>query len=66
MTDRTVANIAAKTGRSEDDARAYLAGTNPMGRLVRPDEVAAAVLWLVSEPAGMVTGQAITLSGGEP
>jgi 3-hydroxybutyrate dehydrogenase len=66
MTDRTVATIAAKTGRSEAEARDHLAKTNPMGRLVRPEEVAAAVLWLASEGAGMVTGQAIALSGGEP
>jgi NAD(P)-dependent dehydrogenase (short-subunit alcohol dehydrogenase family) len=66
MTDRTVAGIAARTGRTEAEARAFLAGTNPMGRLVRPEEVASAVLWLASDGAGMVTGQAITLSGGEP
>ena len=66
MTDRTVANIAARTGRPEAEARARLAGANPTGRLVRPDEVAAAVLWLASDGAAMVTGQAIALSGGEP
>jgi 3-hydroxybutyrate dehydrogenase len=66
MTDRTVATIAAKTGRSEADAREHLARSNPMGRLVRPEEVASAVLWLASEETAMVTGQAITLSGGEP
>jgi 3-hydroxybutyrate dehydrogenase len=66
MTDRTVANIAARTGRSEADARAWLERSNPMGRLVRPEEVASAVLWLASDGAAMVTGQAITLSGGEP
>ena len=36
-----VANIVAKTGRSEDAARAALAARNPQGRLVAPDEVAA-------------------------
>lgn len=65
MTDRTVANIAAKTGMSEADARARLAAMNPTGRLIAPAEVASAVLWLCSDGAAMVTGQAIAISGGE-
>lgn len=65
MTERSIANIVEKTGRSPDEARATLAGTNPMQRLVPPDDVAQAVLWLCSEGAGMVTGQAIAISGGE-
>ena len=59
----SVERIAAATGRSEADARAALA--NPQGRFVEPDEVAAAVLWLASEEARSVTGQAISVSGGE-
>jgi NAD(P)-dependent dehydrogenase (short-subunit alcohol dehydrogenase family) len=47
MTVETVANINAKTGRSAEDARADLARLNPSGRLILPDEVAAAVLDLV-------------------
>jgi NAD(P)-dependent dehydrogenase (short-subunit alcohol dehydrogenase family) len=63
MLARTLDEIAAKTGRSEEQARAALA--NPQGRFVTPEDVAAAVLWLVSEGAGSVTGQAISVSGGE-
>jgi NAD(P)-dependent dehydrogenase (short-subunit alcohol dehydrogenase family) len=47
MTVRSVSNIAAKTGRSEDTARAELARLNPSGRLISPGEVADAVLDLV-------------------
>ncbi|HEX8626340.1 MAG TPA: SDR family oxidoreductase [Allosphingosinicella sp.] len=47
MTIESVSNIVAKTGRSEDDARAELARLNPSGRLISPEEVAAAVLDLV-------------------
>lgn len=65
MTARSVANIAAKTGRSEAEARAALEATNPMGRLVPPGDVARAVLWLCAPGSEMVTGQAITISGGE-
>ena len=36
----------------------------PMGRLIRPDEVAAAVAFFASEPAGMITGQTLSVSGG--
>jgi len=65
MTAQSAARIAARTGRSEEDARAALAATNPMGRLVPPGDVAEALLWLCAPGAGLVTGQAIALSGGE-
>ena len=65
MFDRAVDNIVAKTKRSRDDARAALATSNPQGRLVTPEEVAQAVLWLASEAAGSITGQAIVVAGGE-
>ena len=61
----TLANIQAKTGRSLDDARAELVKHNPQGRLVQPQEVANAVLWLCLPGAESVTGQAISISGGE-
>ncbi len=60
-----VANIVAKTGRSEEDALASMTRVNPQGRLVEPREVADAVLWLCGTGAGAVTGQAIAVAGGE-
>ena len=54
-----------KTGRSEAEALTTFTATNPQGRLIQPGEVAATVLWLCSEGAGSVTGQAISVSGGE-
>ncbi|KJC57014.1 3-hydroxyacyl-CoA dehydrogenase [Bradyrhizobium sp. LTSPM299] len=59
------ANIVAKTGRSEDEARAALAKVNPMQRLVTPEEVADAILWLASESASSINGQAVAVAGGE-
>jgi NAD(P)-dependent dehydrogenase (short-subunit alcohol dehydrogenase family) len=47
ITAQSIANIAAKTGRSAEVARAELARLNPSGRLIEPEEVAAAVLDLV-------------------
>ena len=65
MTDRTVRTIAAKTGRSEADARKALCDMSPLGRLVTPDEVAHAVSMLTSELAGSINGQAIPIDGGQ-
>lgn len=47
MTVASIANIRAKTGLSEEEARAELAKLNPSGRLITPQQVAAAVLDLV-------------------
>lgn len=65
MTAASIANIVAKTGRSEADARQDLAKLNPQGRLVQPDEVADAVLWLAAPGSAAITGQAIAVAGGE-
>ncbi len=64
MTDRSIANIVSKTGKSKDEARAVLARENPQGRLVTPEEVAACVAFLASYGAHGVNGQTITLDGG--
>jgi NAD(P)-dependent dehydrogenase (short-subunit alcohol dehydrogenase family) len=47
MTLESVANIQAKTGRTEGEARAELARLNPSGRLIAPAEVASAALDLI-------------------
>jgi NAD(P)-dependent dehydrogenase (short-subunit alcohol dehydrogenase family) len=60
-----VANIVAETGKSEAEARAALVARNPQGRMVQPDEVANAVLWLCLPGSGAITGQAIAIAGGE-
>ena len=65
MLERTLANIMEKTGRSEAEARAELAGDNPRGRIIETDEVATAVLYLVGEGARSVNGQALAICGGE-
>ncbi len=57
--------IRAKTGRSAEAALAELTKGNPQNRLVEPREVADAVLWLASPGAAAITGQAISVSGGE-
>jgi len=65
MVRSALANIVEKTGRSAAEAHAELVKKNPQGRLVRPEEVAATVLWLCSPGAEAITGQAIAVAGGE-
>jgi NAD(P)-dependent dehydrogenase (short-subunit alcohol dehydrogenase family) len=65
MVSAAVANIVAKTGKTESETRAALAANNPQGRMVQPAEVAGAVLWLCLPASSSVTGQAIAVAGGE-
>ncbi|MDZ4366339.1 MAG: SDR family oxidoreductase [Afipia sp.] len=51
-----IANIQAKTGRSQREAHAQLIRYNPQGRLIDPAEVAEAVLWLCLPASRSVTG----------
>ncbi|MDW4498888.1 SDR family NAD(P)-dependent oxidoreductase [Sulfitobacter sp. D35] len=65
MLEDSLRNIMDKTGRSREEAKKALTATNPQDRFVQPCEVADAVLWLAGVNAGAVTGQAISVSGGE-
>lgn len=65
MLRTSVDNIMAKTGRSQTDAEKALSATNPQGRFVQPAEVADSVLWLAGPGASAITGQSISISGGE-
>lgn len=62
MTDQAVRDIALRTGRSLDEARATLARRQPIGRLVEPAEVAEAVRFCLVN--GALTGQGINIDGG--
>ncbi len=64
MTDRAVANIVARTGRSEQEALDALAASAPLGRLLEPGEVADAIVFLASSAAAAISGQAIVIDGG--
>jgi NAD(P)-dependent dehydrogenase (short-subunit alcohol dehydrogenase family) len=65
MLEQSIDTIMRKTGRSRAEAEAALKAANPQGRFVQPEEVARTVLWLCGAGAASVTGQAISLSGGE-
>lgn len=65
IVQETIANIVARTGRSEAAALAELTAGNPQKRLVRPEEVANAVTWLCLPGSDAMNGQALAVAGGE-
>jgi len=65
MADTAIENISSKTSRSKEDAVAELIRHNPQNRLVTPEEVAGAVLWLCQDSSGSINGQSIAVAGGE-
>jgi NAD(P)-dependent dehydrogenase (short-subunit alcohol dehydrogenase family) len=65
MLERAVDRIAAATKRTNSEARGALAANNPQARFIKPEEVAAAVVWLCAGDSAAITGQAISVSGGE-
>jgi NAD(P)-dependent dehydrogenase (short-subunit alcohol dehydrogenase family) len=65
MLGEAVSAIVASTGRSDAQARQALEQFNPQGRLVSPEEVANAVLWLCLDESRSINGQAIAVAGGE-
>ena len=64
MTERSVANIVAATGRDAAASREALERSAPLGRLVDPHEVAATLIWLASTEAAPINGQTIVIDGG--
>jgi NAD(P)-dependent dehydrogenase (short-subunit alcohol dehydrogenase family) len=57
--------IVSQTGRSAEEARAILVRSNPQRRLIQPQEVAQAALWLCGPHTASITGQCLSIAGGE-
>lgn len=62
---RNATAIAERAGVSETQARAMMIGANRHNRLIAPDEVAQAVLWLCGPGSSSVNGQSIEIAGGQ-
>jgi NAD(P)-dependent dehydrogenase (short-subunit alcohol dehydrogenase family) len=48
-----------------NEGRARVIAQEPVGRMGKPEEIAAAVLWLCSDPAAFVVGHALVMDGGQ-
>jgi len=57
--------ITSKTSRTQEQARESLLRSNPQHRFVSPEQVANAVLWLCQPGSDAITGQSVSISGGE-
>ncbi len=64
MANAAVARIAAKTGRSIEDATKSLTNMSPQRRMIQPDEVAHATLMLCADGGRGIHGQTIVIDGG--
>jgi len=64
MSDEAIARIAAKTGRSADEARATLEAMSPQRRMIEPEEVAHATVMLCADASRGIHGQTIVIDGG--
>jgi NAD(P)-dependent dehydrogenase (short-subunit alcohol dehydrogenase family) len=62
--ERVIANLAAKDGITLEEARRRFTDDSPLGRMVTPDDVAGAVVFLASDVASGITGEDLNVSAG--
>ena len=64
ITVNCVAPGPTQTGWIDDELKKSVKPLIPMGKLIQPEDIANAILFLSSEQAKMITGQVIKVSGG--
>lgn len=64
MWDRAAGELAEATGKSQEDIMAANSKGVPVGRYGTPEEVANAVVFLCSDAAAYINGQALSVDGG--
>ena len=60
-----IRRIAKSSGIAEEDGFALVGKMAPLGQVLTPDEVAGLAVYLASDDARNVTGQAIVIDGGQ-
>ena len=62
--DEMIEDYARKRNIKPEEVRPYMESKIPLGRLCEPEDVARAAVFLASDEASYITGQAINISGG--
>ncbi|GAB3561508.1 SDR family NAD(P)-dependent oxidoreductase [Amycolatopsis endophytica] len=65
MSDLGSTETGRLTGQDPAETLARRIAANPLGRIGRPDEVAAAVAFLASDDASYITGECVNVCGGD-
>ena len=65
ITVNCIAPGPTQTGWIDEDFEKVVVPLIPMGKLIQPEDIAEAVLFLSSEQARMITGQVVKVSGGK-
>lgn len=65
ITVNCVAPGPTQTGWIDEKFEKEVIPLIPMGKLIRPEDIAETLLFLASKQAGMITGQVIKVSGGK-
>ena len=65
IVDRNIVAIAERAAISHEEAKQIMVSSNRHNRLIRPEEVSAAALWLVRPGSESINGQVIEIAGGQ-